>query len=391
MSKPTILCAAYGGGHVNAARPVARALHKRGWDVHFLALTTAFQSVANEDFHVWRVCDLVGSQEDEILAFGYNLVGEDMKAGAVDYQESVAYHGLGYFDLVARYGEKKSAERFAASGRAAFEHRELAKRLIDRVRPDVVFTTNSPRAEKALIDVAQERAIPGIVLNDTLASMSNYWLHESDYADRILVMNERVREELLRSGHAPEKIVVTGNPAFAAMVDLRARRGRSNRRGRSLKVLYASQSLPEKDKENQRRTLEELHRIAARRTDISVVCRPHPNESIAAIGVSEPVIVSQGRDLIDDLADTDVLVTHGSTVGIEAALAGIPVVLQKGTDIAEKCRFDDYGIATANHDISGLEQAIDRAAAQEVNTFSSMPNNSLENVIAVIEETTNRH
>ncbi len=199
---------------MNACLPAALAMMARGWNVQFLALTTAYAAVKDAGVPVWQARDLLGAQDGHIRAHGLRLAGDAPQGGPVSREETIAYHALGYHDLVAEHGEAGAAALYEQRGRAAFEHRELAARIMDRVRPDLVLTTNSPRAEKAVIDCAQARGVPAAVLNDTLASATNDWLHNPAYADRILVIADAVRDVLIASGHAPEKIIVTGNPAL---------------------------------------------------------------------------------------------------------------------------------------------------------------------------------
>lgn len=402
---PTILCASYGGGHVNACLPVAQAMMARGWNVQFLALTTAFGAVSKTDVPVWQARDLIGADEHEITAHGERLAGNATEGGPVSREETIAYHALGYHDLIAAHGLAEAERIYADKGRAAFEHGELARRMLDRVQPDLVLTTNSPRAEKALIDHAQARGIPAVVLNDTLASASNDWLHNPAYADRILVVADAVRDVLTASGHAPQKIIVTGNPALEPMADLREKRRdrpvRQSHKRRKV-VLYASQPLGQSrgqslngdDAAHKTALIAQLQKIAAARDDLEVRVRLHPNELAGESGgpdwLAPPLTRNPGASLPDDLYDADVLITHGSTVGIEAALAGIPVVLQRGPDIAENCRFEEYGIATSNGDVTDLEAAIDRALSPGVASSHAapftMPPNALGNVASVLEE-----
>ncbi len=400
MSRPTLLCAAYGGGHVNACLPVAQAMMARGWDVQFLALTTAYDAVKSAGVPVLQARDFVEAQEEALRALGERLVGDmpgDMRGGGpVSREETIAYHALGYHDLITAHGETGetgAAALYKARGRAAFAHGELARRVLDRVQPDLVLTSNSPRAEQAVITEAQARGIPAVVLNDTLASATNHWLHNPDYADRILVITDAVREVLLASGHADQKIIVTGNPALEPMAQLRQKRQEEQRRketGARKVILYASQPLTGEDAPHKTALITQLHQIAAAREDWELRVRLHPNEGAAPDWLKPPFAHHAGAALAQELLSADVLITHGSTVGIEAALAGIQVVLQRGPSVAENSRFEEYGIATASARVTDLEAAIDRAlspgvASSHAASFS-MPPNALGNVARVLEE-----
>jgi len=381
---------------VNACLPVVIALNARGWDVHFLALTTAYDRVIRAGaigagVCIWQARDLIGPADADILAYGERLVGDAPTHGAVSREESIAYHGLGYHHLVASYGKERAASLYSDKGRAAFEHTALADRIIDTVAPDMVLTTNSPRAEKALIDGAKTRGIPAVVLNDTLASASNHWLHRPDYANRILVLNEAVKRVLIASGHAPDKIAVTGNPAFEPMARLKDRRdSKAAATGGARKtVLYASQPLTGQDARHRLQVIAQLHHIASIRDDLDVRIRLHPNEDPNPDWIKPPFRCFHNASLAEELFDADALVTHGSTAGIEAALSGLPVVLQMGSKIAHECRFADYGFAQISPAIGDLEGAIERALASPIDSNSdasfAMPNDALANVVAELE------
>ncbi|MEP3422603.1 MAG: hypothetical protein ABJN35_12765 [Erythrobacter sp.] len=399
MSQPTILCAAYGGGHVNACLPVAMALSARGWTVHFLALTTAYAVVdaagaRDAGVTIWQVNDMLTSDDAEIVAHGTRLVGDVDATGPVSRVESVAYQGLGYCDLVATHGHAKAQSLYADAGRAAFEHGELAARILNKTAPDIILTTNSPRAEKALIDAGQDRGITAIVLNDTLASATNHWLHYPDYADRILVLSQSVADTLIASGHTPEKIIVTGNPAFEPMAQLRARRAAPNARAQTdgnaspngrKTVLYASQPLKGRDADHQSDVIAALYDLALQRDDWDVRVRLHPNEEPAPAWLKPPFRCNRSASLDCDLFDADAVITHGSTLGIEAALAGVPVILQMGSSVAQNSRFAEYGIGAANADIDDLETAIDRAVSQTEAGRFAMPSGALGNVVEAID------
>ncbi len=411
MPNPTILCVAYGGGHVNACLPAAMALNARGWDVHFLALTTAYDCVIRAGaigagLRVWQARDLIGPADDNILFHGTRIAGSAGANAAVSREESAAYHGFGYHDLAETHGDQQAEALFAKGGRAAFEHRILAARIIEKTAPDCVLTTNSPRAEKAVIDRAQRDGIPAAVLNDTLASVSNWWLHDPHYADRIMVINSAVKDVLVASGHVPAKIAVTGNPALEPMARLRDQRVSNPRNPFARKTaLYVSQPLTGADGDHRAQCIAALRKIATARPEWEVRVRLHPNDDQNADWVNPPFRCFRGLTLAEELSQTDAVITHGSTVGIEAALAGIPVVLQMGSRSARECRFDEYGIAMVSPSLSDLEPAIERALAiglgakalpdaQSPNpSFApsfAMPRNALGNVVAEIEAMTAR-
>jgi len=377
--KPRLLCVVYGGGHFRACAPVLDELNDRGWHVDLLALTIAYRDAVAAGFEPWRVRDLLVAGDEEMLSVGRRLASAFSPNPQIDIEETAAYLAFGYADLVAAHGEANAAAIYAERGRQAFAPRTLAARMITRANPDVILTTNAPRAEKATIDEAQARGIPAIVLNDLVASPSNFWLHNPDYADRILVLNDAVRDRLLASGHSPAKVIVTGNPAFASMIALRAKRGlKSGTRPRV--VLFASQILAKGELQLVQDTQKALHDLACRRPEWRVHVRLHPSEANQTDWIAAPLVHLTGLRLEEELELCDVLVTHGSTVAIEAALAGIPVVQQLGSQLAAETRFDLLGIAVASTKPDNLERAIQIALGKPPLGGIAMPYDSTTRV-----------
>lgn len=380
-----LLCVTYGGGHVRACLPVLRELRQRGWHIDLLALTTAYESAVKAGFRPWRAKDLLVETDEELVSCGRALSRDYPPNASVPLDETIAYLGFGFRDLCLTYGPKEAGRRINERGRSGFEHRLLASRAIDRFAPDIVLATNSPRAEWAAIAEAQRRSIPALVINDLLASASNLWLHDPAYADEIFVLNDFVRARLVQSGHAPEKIIVTGNPAFAGLHDLRERRMRRAANAHPT-IVYASQPLPKQDEAHHSAMKCLIHELACRRKEWIFRVRLHPNENAAGAWLGPPVIHDADASLEADLMAADVLITHGSTVGMEASIAGVPVILQLGSGVSEDVRYDQLGIAVPNRELKHLENTISRVLQGSGCNLAEMPGNSEIRIADRIEE-----
>jgi len=365
MPSRRVLLVCYGGGHVTMMIPVQRALAARGWQVTVLGLTTAAPvltraGIAHLGFH-----DLVEAGDAAALDHGRRLADE-LTGTVVDQDESVAYLGLSYADLIERVGAATAAKRYADQRRAAFLPLGPLRRLIDRLYPHLVVATSSPRAEMAALHIARERGIPSICLWDLFALGPERWCDEPGYGSRVCVLSPPVRDTLIARGRPADEIVVTGNPAFDRLADhtltmagtrLRSARGWARRRV----LLWASGAEPT-DASMPRRIEAALFALVARRDDWQLVVRLHPSEHVH-FGVLPARIALSPRDedLATLLAACDAVVTISSTVGLEGLLLGKALVQVEMSPFARDIPYRAMGLACGTPDLAGLEAAIDRA------------------------------
>ena len=213
---PRVLFVSYGGGHIGMVLPVMRELEALlpGVDCRLLALTTG---------HIKAKAarpDALGFQDflhlvdaDAARAWGRRL-SEGNTSPDVPLEETIAYLGINYLDLIAQHGEAGAAELYREQGRYSFRPLHFMRRVMDALQPDAVVATNSPRSERAALDVAGEQSIPAIGMVDLFGLDSDtYVLHEAKPA-WTCVISEGVRHRLIARGFPPEGVVVTGNPAF---------------------------------------------------------------------------------------------------------------------------------------------------------------------------------
>ncbi len=128
--------------------PVVAELERRApdIDVQLLALTTGHLPA--------RAHRAALGYRDFVHAFDATAVeewGRKMLDGntspAVPTDESVAYLGINYLDLVDQYGPEEAADRYRELGRYAFRPLGFMRRVIGELLPDVVIATNSPRSQ----------------------------------------------------------------------------------------------------------------------------------------------------------------------------------------------------------------------------------------------------
>lgn len=101
MKKVLFVC--YGSGHVRMVVPVARELVSRGLaQVQVLGLTTAAPVVREAGLPLLQFKDFVGPGDAPALAAGRELAAA--MGDVADPEETAAYLGLSYAELVAEQG-----------------------------------------------------------------------------------------------------------------------------------------------------------------------------------------------------------------------------------------------------------------------------------------------
>ena len=215
-----ILFVSYGGGHVNLLLPVYRQLvNDKNHLCEFLALTSAGNVLEENGFPHLGFKDLIESGDEQVLAYGRDLVGKTNDSMRVPYDESVAYMGLSFWDLVQRHGEEEAHRIYREEGgRQAFYPVTPLRRYLEKVRPDLVVATNSPRAERAVIDAATQLGIPAVCVVDLFAFREIQWIGQPGFARKVCVLSEFVRGRMINAGRSHDEVIVTGNPAFDSMV-----------------------------------------------------------------------------------------------------------------------------------------------------------------------------
>jgi hypothetical protein len=381
-----VLFVTYGGGHIEMCLPVIKALREcaPASEILLMALTTAHAAArrAGEAPLGYRdFCRL----PDDARAFEY---GELLLPGNehpdVSREESVAYLGQNFVEWIDELGLQTAFERWRAVGRQGFLPFRFFRRVLGKLQPDVVVTTNSPRSEEAAVIAAAGLGIPTLSMLDLFAMPGDPFALRSVAADRITVLSEVAAENLVNAGVPPERIFVTGNPAFdelagpqAAAQGLEWRRARGWD-GKNI-VLWAGHLEP-LDAESQwagsslgRAVQERLVQWVSSREDVCLAVRYHPNEwhgfepppPHPRIHWSEP-----GREsLLPVLMAADQVVVQATTVGVQAYTAGKLVVALGFSPLVRRTRMDYANLGMARRAdsldelVELLAQGVQRASA----------------------------
>lgn len=367
-----VFLVSYGGGHVAALAPVAKKLKERGHEVVFLGLTTARQYLEKQGIPAIGFKDLLFLADENAPEFGKKLAAEMPANSAVSQEETIAYLGISFSDLVAEKGEAEANKLYTKNQRQAFLPVRTFRKIFEYYKPDVVVATNSPRSERAAIMAAGELGIPAVCVVDLFASHERKWIGAPGYANRVCVLNNAIKEMFLGCGRKTDEVIVTGNPAFDVLLtdaaynsgrELRIRRGWDDGR---INILFASQPEPEKhpfnDKAGNPNLPDEiedaLRKFVAKNGGYRLIVRYHPSQNHVFKEQENVELSTQAEEISTILHAVDLVITITSTVAVEAKVAGRPVITVDKSIFSEDAQFSAMGISVGVNELEELAGAI---------------------------------
>ncbi|MDH4426000.1 MAG: hypothetical protein QE495_06075 [Acidovorax sp.] len=339
MMEPLVFFVTYGNGHIAKVAPVVHALRERGVRTKVMALTLGYRQARRLGLDPVGYKDFLHLVDAErAQAYGNRLLPGNSHPD-VDDAESVAYLGINYLDWVDRYGEEGARQRYEAGGRRSFMPLGFIGRVIDEIGPSLVVSTASPRSEQAAIEVGVAHGIPTMTMMDLFALPHDNFRRNTVFADRITLLSEFARDNLMEAGVNGARLVVTGCPAYDKLFEPEpAQAAREWTRAMGWEGLHtvmwagnleeaAPNVPPEYLGAGLGRLVEQrLRQWVAADPGAALVVRYHPNQYhlFDQLGPQERVYVSNPTQdpLHPQLYACDSIVTQTSTVGFEGALIG---------------------------------------------------------------------
>jgi hypothetical protein len=406
-----VLFVTYGGGHIAIILPVMRALRRLypGVQCTLLALTTGHSRAVREGEQPLGYRDFMHLLDTPTaLSHGRRLHAENSSVD-VSEVESLAYLGANYLDLVAQHGEAGAAEIYARLGRYGFLPLNFMRKLFDELRPDVVVATNSPRSEQAALEVAVQRGIPSVGIVDLFGMDSDTYVLRKVKPHFTCVMAGTVRERLLARGFPAENVRVTGNPGFDGLFDpvnatlaqeFLVRRGWQGKKVILNAGAWEPVTHPATDIPAGRSfpiEIEGILRSYVRlRPDTALVLRYHPGDwalyprlpDEPQVHFSEP----PNEPVHPLILAASVVTNTNSTVGLEAAIAGKPVVsIENSPSVHTWFSLAKLGVSYPSPTHKDLPQTLDSVLAnpRPMRAFQS-DGRAAQRVAAVVAEAAGR-
>lgn len=367
----------YGGGHVAMMVPVIKKmLSFNCYNIVVIALTTAGSVLDREGISSLGYKDFTDLANDRWVSYGHELLDIVLeRSPLISHEESLAYYGINFLELVESYGYESALSLFQEKGRHAFFPIKFFEKVLSVLKPDLVVATNSPRSERAAIQAAGLLDIKSLCLVDMFALQEYQFLAKSDYATKIGVLNCDVKDFLVSKGRAESDIVVTGNPAFDRIFD------------KSLKVLadvlkedlleqvphkkiilFASQierfKHPFEDVDGGDIFLpikieHALREFVSNREQYHLVVRYHPSENTKFEPAKNVSLSLKSDNLHVLIHAVDLVIVTASTVGLEAYLAGKPVISVDNSIWTKDAPYSQMGISYGVPSVDALPNAIE--------------------------------
>ena len=381
--------------------PVWKSLQKRNsYKLNVLGLTSAGKVLEKAGIPYYSFKDFVKETDAEALEWGKRLATGANDA-VVSYEETIAYLGLSYFDMVERLGTDEAAAQYAKLGRQAFLPVSVMNRIFEDLKPDIVVATSSPRAERAAIMAARELNILSICLVDLFGLLEITWVGQPGYSNKVCVMSDYVKDILIDAGRSPDEVIVTGNPGFDRLASpklaqqakfFRKKKGWNNK----IVILWASQAEPpihpvtgeQGDPDLPRKIEKELFDLIDQNKDWYLVVRIHPSDNAQILNTMDRVEISHhSEDLAILLKAVDIIVTIASTAGLEGALLGKPFLTVDMSLFTQDAPFAKMGLSKGISNLKDLEMGIKEIIEDQWHSTATLPpvGQATNNVIHVID------
>lgn len=350
MVKKKIFIVTYGGGHVSIMIPIIRELmNDRNIELSVLGLSIASEVLRNEGIThntILNYKDLI--MDGNAWRFGKELAKEmHVEGKGISLEETTVYFGSSMRDMVEEKGEKEAFMTFRKEGKACFIPTRTMGSILDKEKPDLLITGNSPRMERAAMTAARGRGIKVLSLNDLLGFDRKYIFP----ADRIAVISEMTRENLIEQGNSPENIVVTGSPVFDLIID----EMRTLKREDILEELALPKDArvfllaTQPQKESTWEMIEMMAALLEKYPEHYLVVKPHPGDDNRLYidylsKINDPRVVLTGMPVRKIIFVADLTVTIYSTVGLESMLMGVPLIQLNLMGIPNPIPLYRYGV-----------------------------------------------
>lgn len=259
-------------------------------------------------------------------------------------------------------------------------------------------SVNTFELEKQFIDAAREIAMPSLAVLDF---WSNYRARFSNtdgrlvhLPDRIAVMDDEAKQEMVQDGFDQHGIEVTGQPAFDELASYRkqfsAEQRKQIRAGLQVEVddllvLFASQPLAEvcglvgsdelylgyTEREVLQQLVAALERISNRtRRKLILLVRPHPRETLKAFAHDGSdlvrIVVSRDGDVREVAMAADLVTGMNTVLLVEACYLGCIVVsLQPGLAVRDPLPTNRFELSYPVYTTDQMEPVVERMLFDE--------------------------
>ena len=364
----------YGGVHANIVKLVAPKLSSEN-QVSILALTLAPKVLDKGNLPYKKIkdylCIFSKEETEKILSFGKELAQIEYNPNSgIEFEECVAYLGLGYWNLVQDLGSQEAKIQFIKLGRKAFCPVDVMTKILQYEKPDVVVVTADVRVERASGIAANRLEIPVVHIQD---------LPEMDkltYKAYVCVMNQYAKNYILEHKAVSEEMLyITGQPVIESNTVVDHNEMKKMQKNFCFEkykkiIVYLEQPLNLDIPEIEEFLLQE----SFRHPDYLYIIKLHPNQDF-----DKPMefnLDCNYRKIRDCnlkvlLSFTDLAITRDSNSGLEAAMMGVPLIVV-GLKEPVRVDFSKYGIAKKVNSIQEMKLIMECICKEDQDLLNSM-------------------
>lgn len=363
--KKKILFITYGGGHVRSVIPVIKELKSRNHDVSILGLTGSIKDLKKEKFEYKSISDYLflfnDVEQKRILEYGDLVINDafDENSG-LDKFDIKVYLGINLWDLSLKYDSfKKALNEFTLNGRKCFFPINSMGRIIKRESPDVLVVTSGQRAEKAAAISANKMDISVVRIIDLLGD--NLVI---PYKARICVLNDYAKKNIINNNiDINEKdVFVTGQPNIELKYknNDRLKFYQKNNLDKFERIVsfFSQPNIP--DRIN---IFTEYIKFFKANPNYFGIWKLHPNEELdlyESIANQTPcnLVLIRESDTNVIINESNLVITFYSTVGLQAIIAGKPLITVNLSEKDYPITYDKLGCARLVSNINNFQNTI---------------------------------
>lgn len=340
MKKIFFVC--YGGGHSNIVNLIANNLisNNKNIEIKILALTLAYPNLketysSHVLFRISNYIELFDDYLEEVLDYGTKLLSDNYdKSSGISKFDTICYLGLSMYDLVVKYGKDTAEKMYNDKKRQVFLPTTIMEKILKFENPNLVVSTTSPRFEQASFISANKLGIETLEILDLFGEL--YPLPE---ANNIIVMNKDVKKSLIKQGLKDKTYHILGQPIIENSVlkirDIDIPKTKlkvSTLKNKKILSYFTQTPLIYNNDFSLKEFIdydfynEKIFRLFSNILsifDIEILVRIHPNEKIENyekwINKFENINFANNTfSLEENIAVSDIVLTHSSTVAVEA-------------------------------------------------------------------------
>lgn len=424
-----IFFAAYGGGHVSTIIPVIKFLFQNyngKFELSILGINLAAEILHKNQIPSRTLSHYI--DDFKFINIGYEFAKTNHNfSSSVSFLDSIAYYGFSYYDLLSKVGDDVAKKIFRIFDRRLFLPVNSCKSILAKEKPDLVIVTSMQRFESSFIIAANQLQIKSIRIEDVLgmihlpfpdkiqvdnlkekndliamgikereiilkselldSNINDYYKFVSDSNFKInptyfTVINEFAKQNIIKRGVDPNKIIITGNPILDSLKITKSTNIINEihhlRQDSAVKIItFMSQPLPSREK-----TLRKIINLFKKQKNFKLVIKLHPNEDgiIHTNIVKEleyDALIIKNYDAPDVIKNSDLIITISSTTAIESAYLLVPVISVLLNGEEDFLGLEKMGLGRTVYNEINLMQSINEVFNDET-SYSSIKNNQLK-------------